>query len=109
MSDTRRDIKVTELKNMFFYTFGIIPLDYYNVVGDGLTDNRLQLQQAITDAIANDIHYIFVTKGEYYYSNTLRDLDKVTFIGNSNEAYIENVDIMQFPDNQVPIGRSYFI
>lgn len=104
MSDIKRDIKITELKNMFFYTFGIVPLDYYNVVGDGLTDNRLQVQQAINDAVENNIKYIFVTKGEYYYSNELRDADKVTFIGNSKDAIIEGIEIMQFPDNQVPIG-----
>lgn len=104
MSDIHRDIQITELKNMFFYTFGIIPLDYYNVVGDGITDNRLQIQQAINDAVTNNIKYIFVTKGEYYYSNSLRDADKVTFIGNSVEAFIEGIEIMQFPDNQVPVG-----
>lgn len=62
MSDIRRDMSVTQLKNMFFYTFGIVPLCYYNVVGDGVTDNRLQLQQAINDAVANGIKYIFVEK-----------------------------------------------
>ena len=109
MSDTRQDIKVTELKNMFFYTFGIIPLDSYNVVGDGLTDNRLQIQQAINDAIANDIHYIFVTKGEYYYSGTLTNKDSVTFVGNSTQATISGITIVQFPDNQVPIRWNYFV
>lgn len=104
MSDIHRDIQITQLKNMFFYTFGIVPLDYYNVVGDGITDNRLQIQQAINDAIANNIKYIFVTKGEYYYSNSLRDTDKVTFIGNSVETFIEGIEIMQFPDNQVPVN-----
>lgn len=104
MSNIRSDIKVEELKNMFFYTFGIVPLDYYNVVGDGITDNRLQIQQAINDAVVNGIKYIFVTKGEYYYSNSLRDIDKVTFIGNSVQASIKEVNIMQFPDNQVPIN-----
>lgn len=97
-------MKATQLKNMFFYTFGIVPLDEYNVVGDGMTDNRLQIQQAINDAITNGINYIFVTKGEYYYSNELRDTDKVTFIGNRAETSIVGIDIMQFPDNQVPVG-----
>ena len=46
MSDLKRDMNITELKNMFFYVFGIIPLSYYNVVGDGITDNRLHIQQA---------------------------------------------------------------
>ena len=42
--------------------------------------------------------------GEYYYSNTLRDTDKVTFIGNST-AHIEGINIMQFPNGlEVPIG-----
>lgn len=104
MSDINRNVKMSELKNMFFYTFGIVPLDYYNVVGDGLTDNRLQIQQAINDAVTNNVKYIFVPKGEYYYSNTLRDTDKVTFIGNSKDAVIEGITIMQFPDNQVPVG-----
>ena len=42
--------------------------------------------------------------GEYYYSNSLRDTDKVTFIGNSAEVIIKGINIMQFPDNQVPVG-----
>jgi len=104
VSNIISDIKVEELKNIFFYAFGIVPLDYYNVVGDGITDNRLQIQQAINDAVVNGIKYIFVTKGEYYYSNSLRDIDKVTFIGNSVQASIKEVNIMQFPDNQVPIN-----
>ena len=62
MSDLKRDMKITELKNLFFYTFGIVPLSYYSVVGDGITDNRLKLQQAIFDAIENKIQYIFVEK-----------------------------------------------
>ena len=60
MSDLKRDMNITELKNMFFYVFGIIPLSYYIVVGDGITDNRLHIQHAISDAIANDIKYIYV-------------------------------------------------
>ena len=97
-------IKTEQLKNLFFYTFGIVPLDEYGVVGDGMTDNRLQIQQAINDAVANDIKYIFVTKGEYNYSNSLRDTDKVTFIGNSVDTSIEGVEIKQFPDFQIPVG-----
>ena len=62
MSDAKRDMNITQLKNMFFYTFGIVPLSYYNVEGDGLTDNRLALQQAINDAVTNNIKYIFVEK-----------------------------------------------
>lgn len=104
MSDINRNTKITELRNMFFYTFGIVPLDYYNVIGDGLTDNRLQMQQAINDAVKEGIKYIYVTKGEYYYSNTLRDTDKVTFIGNSVEASIKDIDIVQFPEMQLPVG-----
>lgn len=62
MSDLKRDMNITELKNMFFYVFGIIPLSYYNVVGDGITDNRLYIQQAISDAVASNIKYIYVEK-----------------------------------------------
>lgn len=62
MSDIKRDMNITQLKNMFFYVFGIVPLSYYNVVGDGITDNRLQIQQAINDAVAENIKYIFVEK-----------------------------------------------
>lgn len=92
------EIKMTELKNMFFYTFGIVPLDYYNVVGDGFTDNRLAIQQAIYDAISVGAKYIFVTKGNYYYSQQLFRASDVIFVGNNTESHIENVEIRQFPD-----------
>lgn len=98
MEDIRRHTSLIQLRNDFFYTFGIVPLEYYNVIGDGITDNRLQLQQAINDAIINKIKYIFVPKGEYYYSNSLRDAEQIIWVGNSAEAYIEGVEIKQFPD-----------
>lgn len=91
-------MKLEELKNLFFYTFGIVPLQYYNVVGDGMTDNRLNMQQAIYDAIEVGAKYIFVPKGEYYYSNNLFRADEVIFIGNSLDAKIEGIEIRQFPD-----------
>ena len=91
-------MKLEELKNLFFYTFGIVPLQYYNVVGDGMTDNRLNIQQAIYDAIEVGAKYIFVPKGEYYYSNNLFRADEVIFIGNSLDAKIEGIEIRQFPD-----------
>lgn len=90
-------IKLDELKNLFFYTFGIVPLQYYNVIGDGMTDNRLQIQQAIYDAIEVKARYIFVPKGEYYYSNQLFKVDQVVFIGNES-AKIEGIQIEQFPE-----------
>lgn len=92
------EIKMEELKNMFFYTFGIVPLQYYNVVGDGFTDNRLGIQQAIYDAIEVGAKYIFVPKGNYYYSGNLFKTDQVIFIGNNTDAQIEGIDIRQFPD-----------
>lgn len=92
------ELKMEELKNMFFYTFGIVPLDYYNVIGDGTTDNRLNIQQAIYDALSIGAKYIFVTKGNYYYSNQLFRADEVIFIGNNVDTNIENVEIRQFPD-----------
>ena len=98
MSDRLKEIKIQELKNMFFYTFGIVPLDYYNVVGDGITDNRLAIQQAIYDAIETGTKYIFVTKGEYYYSQALNKTDEVIFIGNNASTYIKDIEIRQFPD-----------
>ena len=98
MEDIRKHTSLIQLRNQFFYVFGIVPLEYYGVVGDGITDNRLQLQQAINDAIVNNIKYIFVPKGEFYYSNSLRDADQIIWIGNSVEAYIEGIDIRQFPD-----------
>ena len=91
-------MKLEELKNLFFYTFGIIPLQNYNVVGDGITDNRLKIQQAIYDAIEVGAKYIFVPKGEYYYSNQLFRADEVIFIGNNVNAKIEGIEIRQFPD-----------
>ncbi len=103
------ELRMEELKDMFFYTFGIVPLQNYGVVGDGTTDNRLQLQQAIYDAISVGAKYIFVPKGNYYYSQQLFRAGEVTFVGNSVDAYIENIEIVQFPEWQpkggiVPIG-----
>lgn len=93
-----QELKMSELKNLFFYTFGIVPLQNYNVIGDGMTDNRLNIQQAIYDAIEVGAKYIFVPKGEYYYSNQLFRADEVIFIGNNINAKIEGVEIRQFPD-----------
>lgn len=90
-------MRLEELKNMFFYVFGIVPLQSYNVIGDGMTDNRLNIQQAIYDAIEVGAKYIFVPKGEYYYSNQLFRTDEVIFIGNNIDAKIEGVEIRQFP------------
>ena len=55
-------MKLDELKNLFFYTFGIVPLQNYNVIGDGVSDNRLKIQQAIYDAIDVGARYIYVPK-----------------------------------------------
>lgn len=95
---SNQELKMQELKNLFFYTFGIVPLQNYNVVGDGITDNRLNIQQAIYDAIEVGAKYIFVPKGEYYYSNKLFKVDEVIFIGNNVEAFIKDIEIRQFPD-----------
>lgn len=92
------EIKMEELKNLFFYTFGIVPLENYNVVGDGFTDNRLKLQQAIYDAIDVGAKYIFVPKGNYYYSQQLFRAGEVIFVGNNADTYIKDVEIRQFPD-----------
>lgn len=92
------EIKMDELKDLFFYTFGIVPLQNYGVIGDGMTDNRLQLQQAIYDAIEVGAKYIFVPKGNYYYSQQLFRTDEVIFVGNNVDTYIENLEIRQFPD-----------
>lgn len=91
-------IKLEELRNLFFYVFGIVPLQNYNVIGDGMTDNRLAIQQAIYDAIEVNAKFIFVPKGEYYYSNNLFRADEVIFIGNSVDTKIEGIEIRQFPD-----------
>lgn len=92
------ELRMEELKNLFFYTFGIVPLQYYNAIGDGFTDNRLKIQQAIYDAIEVGAKYIFVPKGNYYYSNTLFKTNEVIFIGNNTDTNIEGVEIRQFPD-----------
>ena len=92
------EIRMEELKNLFFYTFGIVPLQNYNVIGDGMTDNRLKIQQAIYDAIEVGAKYIFVPRGNYYYSQTLFRTDEVIFIGNNVDSNIENIEIRQFPD-----------
>lgn len=92
------EIKMQELKDMFFYVFGIVPLQNYNVVGDGMTDNRLGIQQSIYDAIEVGAKYIFVPKGNYYYSGNLFKTDEVIFIGNNVDTEIQGIDIRQFPD-----------
>ena len=98
MSDIRNLVSMKELQDMFFYTFGIVPLQNYGVVGDGITDNRLNIQQAIYDAIEVGAKYIFVPKGEYYYSNTLFRADEVIFLGNNVSTKIDGIEIRQFPD-----------
>lgn len=92
------EIKMNELKDIFFYTFGIVPLQNYSVVGDGMTDNRLGIQQAIYDAIEVKVKYIFVPKGNYYYSGNLFKTDEVIFVGNNADTEIKGIDIRQFPD-----------
>lgn len=92
------ELKMQELKDLFFYTFGIVPLQNYNTIGDGMTDNRLKIQQAIYDAIEVGVKYIFVPRGNYYYSNTLFKKDDVIFVGNNADTYIKDVEIRQFPD-----------
>lgn len=92
------EIRMKELKDMFFYVFGIVPLQNYNVVGDGMTDNRLGIQQSIYDAIEVGAKYIFVPKGNYYYSGNLFKTDEVIFIGNNTDTEIEGIDIRQFPE-----------
>lgn len=92
------EIRMQELRNMFFYVFGIVPLQNYNVVGDGMTDNRLGIQQAIYDAIEVGAKYIFVPKGNYYYSGNLFKTDEVIFMGNNTDTEIQGIDIRQFPE-----------
>lgn len=98
MSDKIKELRMSELKDMFFYTFGIVPIQNYGVIGDGMNDNRLQIQQAIYDAISVKAKYIFVPKGNYYYSQKLFKIDEVIFVGNSIDTYIKDVEIRQFPD-----------
>lgn len=98
MSNKMQELKMEELKDLFFYTFGIVPLQNYNVIGDGMTDNRLKIQQAIYDAIEVGAKYIFVPKGEYYYDNQLFKTNEVIFIGNNVQTKIDGVEIRQFPD-----------
>jgi len=92
------ELKMEELKDLFFYTFGIVPLQNYGVIGDGMTDNRLKIQQAIYDAIEVRAKYIFVPKGNFYYSQSLFKSSDVIFVGNNVDSYIKNVEIRQFPD-----------
>ena len=105
------EIKMKELRDMFFYVFGIVPLQNYNVVGDGYTDNRLGIQQAIYDAIEVGAKYIFAPKGNYYYSNNLFKTDEVIFVGNNTDTYIKDIDIRQFPDlwNESQAGSSALV
>lgn len=98
MSNKMQELKMEELKDLFFYTFGIVPLQNYGVIGDGMTDNRLKIQQAIYDAIEVGAKYVFVPKGEYYYDNQLFKTEEVIFIGNHTQTKIEGIEIRQFPD-----------
>lgn len=98
MSNKTQELKMQELKDLFFYTFGIVPLQNYGVIGDGITDNRLKIQQAIYDAIEVGARYIFVPKGEYHYDNQLFKANEVIFIGNNIQASIKDIEIRQFPD-----------
>ena len=98
MSDKVQEIKMQELRDLFFYVFGIVPLQNYGVVGDGITDNRLKIQQAIYDAIEIGAKYIYVPAGEFYYDSNLFQTDKVIFIGNNTRAKIDKIEILQFPD-----------
>lgn len=101
------EIKMQELKDMFFYVFGIVPLQNYNVVGDGFTDNRLGIQQAIYDAIEVGAKYIFVPKGNYYYSNNLFKVDEVIFIGNNTNTEIKGIEVRQFPEIWSDVQSSF--
>lgn len=105
------EIKMQELRDLFFYTFGIVPLQNYNVIGDGMTDNRLQIQQAIYDAIEVGAKYIFVPKGNYYYSTNLFKTNEVIFVGNNADTYIKDIEIRQFPDlwNEAQAGSSALV
>lgn len=109
MSDKIQELKMNELKDLFFYTLGIVPLQNYGVIGDGITDNRLKIQQAIYDAIEVKAKYIFVPKGNYYYSQELFRADEVAWLGNSVDAHIKGIEIKQFPsfDNVVNITDAY--
>ena len=98
MSNVVQEIKMQELRDLFFYTFGIVPLQNYGVIGDGMTDNRSKIQQAIYDAIEVGAKYIFVPAGEFYYSNNIFNASSVTFIGNNARASIKDIDIRPFPD-----------
>ena len=98
MSDKIQEIRMQELRDLFFNVFGVVPLQNYGVIGDGITDNRLKIQQAIYDAIEVEAKYIYVPSGEYYYSNNLFRTDEVIFIGNNTRAKIEGIEIRQFPD-----------
>ena len=92
------ELKMDELKDLFFYTFGIVPLQAYGAIGDGYTDNRLKIQQAIYDAIDVGAKYVYVPKGNYYYSQQLFRANEVIFVGNNTDAYIKDIEIRQFPD-----------
>ena len=98
MSDKVQELKMQELKDLFFYVFGIVPLQNYGVIGDGMTDNRLKIQQAIYDAIEVGAKYIFVPQGEYFYNAQLFKTDEVIFIGNNTRTKIKDIEIRQFPD-----------
>ncbi len=88
MEENERYIALRQYGTAFMDAFGMLPLTYFGAVGDNKTDNYANIQVAINESIKKGLKYIFVPEGTYFYTGTLLDLDKVTFLGNSDYAKI---------------------
>ena len=83
-----RYVTIRKYGTAFLEAFGMLPLTYFGAVGDNMTDNYANIQVAINESIRRGLKYIFVPEGTYYYTGRLLDIEKITFIGNSDYAKI---------------------
>lgn len=71
----------SEMSSFFIDNIGIPSVKSYGAVGDGVTDDTTKIQDAIDDAIANDIIFLFFPPGDYYYTGTFINIEQLTLIG----------------------------
>lgn len=88
LGKNERYVTIRKYGTAFLEAFGMLPLTYFGAVGDNMTDNYANIQVAINESIRRGLKYIFVPEGTYYYTGILLDIEKITFIGNSDYAKI---------------------